>query len=95
MAPPPDVEAHEEGARVTLAEMSDEAVEEAVSTIKAAFLRFFVSMMLKYQVLQPAARNQPTNQPHSLHSPASTRASKAAHTHPSTHLSLLLGYHRS
>ena len=48
MAPPPD--AFEEGeVRVTLAEMSEEAVEGAIATIKAAFLRFFASLMAKYQ----------------------------------------------
>ena len=84
MAPPPDVEAHEEGARVTLAEMSDEAVEEAVSTIKAAFLRFFVSMMLKYQVLQPAARNQPTNHTAFTHQRAHKQARQRTHIPPPT-----------
>ena len=51
MAPPPDVTDREEGARVTLAEMSEEAVHDAIRTIKAAFLRFFVSMMVRYQDL--------------------------------------------
>ena len=47
MAPPPDVDV-EDGARVTLSEMSEESVAEAIKNIKAAFLRFFVSLMLKY-----------------------------------------------
>ena len=51
MAPPPDVEVAEHSGRsVPLAEMSDEAVAEAIRTVKAAFLRFFVSLMAKYQV---------------------------------------------
>ena len=33
-----------------MAEMTDEAVAEAIRTVKAAFLRFFVSLMAKYQV---------------------------------------------
>ena len=50
MAPPPDVEVAE-GHRgvLPLSEMSDAAVAEAIRTVKAAFLRFFVSLMAKYQ----------------------------------------------
>eukprot|EP00966_Prymnesium_polylepis_P020910 481543-Prymnesium_polylepis.1 len=47
MAPPPDVNIDEHV--VTVAEMSEEAVASAISSIKAAFLRFFVSIMAKYQ----------------------------------------------
>ena len=47
MAPPPDVNIDEHV--VTVAEMSEEAVGSAISSIKAAFLRFFVSIMAKYQ----------------------------------------------
>ena len=62
MAPPPDVNIDEHV--VTLAEMTEEAVASAISSIKGAFLRFFVSMMAKYQdvmvvplshIQQPAA----------------------------------------
>ena len=48
MAPPPDDDAGAADA-TSLVEMSDEAVKEAISKIKAAFLRFFVSMMADYQ----------------------------------------------
>ena len=36
---------------IPIAEMSEEAVNEAIRTIKAAFLRFFTSMMARYQEL--------------------------------------------
>lgn len=60
MAPPPDVDLGDRAP--TLAEMSDEAVAEAISSIKAAFLRFFVSLMARYQdlmVVPPAEIKQP------------------------------------
>ena len=61
MAPPPDVEGGEHAP--TLAEMSDEAVAEAIKAVKAAFLRFFVSLMAKYQevmVVPPGDIKQPS-----------------------------------
>ena len=60
MAPPPDVDLADRAP--TLAEMSDEAVAEAIGSIKAAFLRFFVSLMARYQdlmVVPPAEIKQP------------------------------------
>ena len=64
MAPPPDVEAAEHSGRsVPLAEMSDEAVAEAIRNVKAAFLRFFVSLMAKYQdvmIVPPSDIKQPS-----------------------------------
>ena len=56
MAPPPDDDAGAADA-TSLVEMSDEAVKEAISKIKAAFLRFFVSMMADYQkvMIEPDA----------------------------------------
>jgi len=47
MAPPPDVEL--DAAQPTLAEMSEAQVDSAIAAVKAAFLRFFVSLMAKYQ----------------------------------------------
>ena len=55
MAPPPDDDAGAADA-TSLVEMSDEAVKEAISKIKAAFLRFFVSMMADYQKVTIAPR---------------------------------------
>ena len=52
MAPPPDADdAVAQGSQQPLSEWSDEAVSDAIRTIKAAFLRFFVSVMLRYQEL--------------------------------------------
>ena len=52
MAPPPDMAL--ETPAGSLAEMSEGEVAAAVSRIKAGFLRFFVSMMVRYQ--EPARR---------------------------------------
>uniref|UniRef100_A0A7S3WS00 dDENN domain-containing protein n=1 Tax=Emiliania huxleyi TaxID=2903 RepID=A0A7S3WS00_EMIHU len=49
MAPPPDMAL--ETPAGSLAEMSEAEVAAAVSRIKAGFLRFFVSMMVRYQEL--------------------------------------------
>ena len=54
MAPPPDVDVAAGGdadGPPPLSEMSDEEVASAIRTIKAAFLRFFVSLMMRYQDL--------------------------------------------
>ena len=57
MAPPPDTEAETREGPVPLSEMSDAAVEAAIRAIKAAFLRFFVSTMLRYQDLMVVPRS--------------------------------------
>ena len=51
MAPPPDMVLDDSRIRVTLAEMSDDAVAVAIDAIKSAFLRFMTSIMAKYQEL--------------------------------------------
>jgi len=61
MAPPP--ESAVGTARRTLADMSEEEVISAVSTIKGAFLQFLVSLMWRYQelmVVPPVTVNQPS-----------------------------------
>ena len=64
MAPPPDLAAEEHRSQgLSVSEMSEAQVVEAIATIKAAFLRFFVSMMMKYQdlmVVPPADIHQPS-----------------------------------
>ena len=49
MAPPPDLVVEE--SVVKLSDMTEEAVSAAIETIKAAFLRFQVSLMANYQEL--------------------------------------------
>ena len=61
MAPPPDVEA-DSGRSSSFDELTDEEITAVVAKIKAAFLRFFVSLMVKYQelmILPSAAVKQP------------------------------------
>lgn len=60
MAPPPDVEA--DGSPGSIADMSDAEVASAGRKVKAAFLRFFVSLTVRYQelmILPPARLKQP------------------------------------
>jgi len=60
MAPPPDMET--EPAPGAISEMSEVEVRAVVKRIKAAFLRFFVSLMVRYQelmVVPPPSLKQP------------------------------------